>query len=229
MRRLPQTFSRTAVAAVSALALSAGTATAAWAECSGEANYTVTFNATWDSSTTNHAVPGNAHWSPMVVATHATADAIYAIGDTATQGIKVVAETGKPGPLKNELSALFKSGEIRAFRTGKRIGSGTGKNSVTLSAASDRSLLTMISMIAPSPDWVVGVSGFDLCTGSAWVDSIELPLMAQDAGTDDGVAFASPNKASAPAEVFQYLDRDLALTNNADEAAVFGTLMIKRN
>ena len=84
-------------------------------------------------------------------------------------------------------------------------------------------------MIAPSPDWFVGVNGVSLCGDSAWVNRLELPLMAQDAGTDSGATFAAPNEATSPQEPIQYLDANLELTGAMGEAAVFGTLSIKRN
>lgn len=228
MTRLLSSSSKTIFALGTALALSAGTATAAWAECTSEASYTVTFNANWVDGVTNYDVPGNAHWSPMVVATHANAGDIYEVGGMASAGVKLVAETGSRNDIKPELDTLFANGTVRAYRTGQRL-DGVGQSSVTLSAAPGRSRLTMISMVAPSPDWIVGVNGVELCDGDAWVDSLDLPLMAQDAGTDSGATFAAPNEATSPQEPIQYLDANLELTGAMGEAAVFGTLSIKRN
>lgn len=229
MNRLPAPSPKALIAASAGFILSTVTASAAFAACVGEASYEVTFLPNWVEGVTNYDVPANAHWSPMVVATHARPGDIFSLGALSTAGVQTVAETGGRGPISAELDALFDAGTVRAYRTGSLINDATGSNTVTLSAAPDQPHLTMISMIAPSPDWFVGVNGVSLCSDAAWVDSLELPLMAQDAGTDSGVAFASPNQATSPKDVIQYLDADLALTSVADEAAVFGTLSIKRN
>lgn len=229
MHRLTTPTTKALFAASAGLILSAASAATAFAQCVGEASYEVTFMPNWVEGVTSYDVPSNAHWSPMVVATHASLGDIFSIGDQSTSGVQTVAETGGRGPITAELDALFDAGTVRAYRTGSLINDAVGSNTVTLSAAPAQPYLTMISMIAPSPDWFVGVDGVALCQGSAWVDDLQLPLMAQDAGTDSGVAFASPNAPTLPKAAIQYLDPDLNLTSVAQEAAVFGTLSIKRN
>ncbi|MGB1160585.1 MAG: spondin domain-containing protein [Alphaproteobacteria bacterium] len=229
MKRSTAPTPKVLLTASAAFILSAASASAAFAQCVGEASYQVTFMPNWVEGVTNYDVPSNAHWSPMVVATHANPGEIFSIGERSTAGVQTVAETGGRGPITAELDALFATGTVRAYRTGSLINDAVGTDTVTLSAASAQPYLTMISMIAPSPDWFVGVDGISLCRGSAWVDNLQLPLMAQDAGTDSGVAFASPNQESRPKAAIQYLNPDLNLTSASDEAAVFGTLSIKRN
>jgi spondin-1 len=42
----------------------------------------------------------------------------------------------------------------------------------------------------PSPDWIVGVSGLELCLKNcSWVDAKVLNLYPWDAGTDSGVSY----------------------------------------
>lgn len=229
MRRLPVPSPKSLIAASAACVLATVSASAAFAQCVGEASYEVTFAPNWVEGVTNYEVPGNAHWSPMVVATHENRGDVFALGALATAGVKTVAETGGRGPITAELDALFDAGTVRAYRTGSLITDAIGSTTVTLSAAPNQPLLSMISMIAPSPDWFVGVDGVSLCSSSTWLESLQVPLMAQDAGTDSGAAFASPNQATSPQQVIQYLDADLNLTTVSDEAAVFGTLTIKRN
>ena len=54
--------------------------------------------------------------------------------------------------------------------------------------------------IIPSPDWFVGISSFDLCQRKRWKKYVEVDLYPLDAGTDNGLAFSSPNWPSKPAE-----------------------------
>jgi hypothetical protein len=54
-------------------------------------------------------------------------------------------------------------------------------------------------MIAPSPDWFVGVHDLPLIGADGeWVDSLSIELLPYDSGTDDGVNFTSPNADSDP-------------------------------
>lgn len=54
-------------------------------------------------------------------------------------------------------------------------------------------------MLGPSPDWIVGVSGLELClTNCTWVDSKELFLYPWDAGVDNGISYESPDSPSNP-------------------------------
>lgn len=42
----------------------------------------------------------------------------------------------------------------------------------------------------PSPDWIVGVSGLELCMANcSWIPYKELNLYPYDAGTDDGLTY----------------------------------------
>lgn len=53
--------------------------------------------------------------------------------------------------------------------------------------------VSFYTMIAPSPDWFVGVGSVPLCQNGHWVPRYERPLMAYDAGTDEGPTFTSPD------------------------------------
>ncbi len=59
-------------------------------------------------------------------------------------------------------------------------------------------LITLVSMVAPCPDWFVGVGGLDLLgEDGEFVQSLTVPLVVYDAGTDNGITFTSSNSASA--------------------------------
>nr|AAL28538.1 HL01082p [Drosophila melanogaster] len=56
-------------------------------------------------------------------------------------------------------------------------------------------------MFGPSPDWVVGISGLDLCTEDcSWKESMDFDLFPWDAGTDSGISYMSPNSETQPPE-----------------------------
>lgn len=48
-----------------------------------------------------------------------------------------------------------------------------------------------IHFIDPSPDWIVGVSGLELCLDNcSWIEHKELNLYPYDVGTDDGITYS---------------------------------------
>jgi hypothetical protein len=55
-------------------------------------------------------------------------------------------------------------------------------------------------MLAPSPDWFVGVAGLDLRAGGAWLPERTVDLFVYDAGTDSGPNYTSPNDDTDPPE-----------------------------
>ena len=58
--------------------------------------------------------------------------------------------------------------------------------------------VTFVTMIAPSPDWFIGVSGLSLLENGDWAQRIDVELFAYDAGTDDGRRYTSANKPLSP-------------------------------
>lgn len=59
-------------------------------------------------------------------------------------------------------------------------------------------LVTLTSMIAPSPDWFVGVHDYPLYKNGQWVNHVVVQLYPWDAGTDDGATFSTANITSTP-------------------------------
>lgn len=50
--------------------------------------------------------------------------------------------------------------------------------------------MSFLTMLGPSPDWNVGLSGEDLCTKDCgWVQKLVADLIPWDAGTDSGVTY----------------------------------------
>jgi len=71
--------------------------------CEGTATYQVKFTGQWTAEMFPVDYPENAHWSPLVGATHKTYDAFWYRKGLATPGVQEVAETGNPQTLIEEL------------------------------------------------------------------------------------------------------------------------------
>jgi hypothetical protein len=162
------------------------------------ATYNITFNSIWNS-TDHTSVPGNGHWSKLVGATHKTPNTFLQLGSNATPGIKNVAEFGSNGVFNNEVNTAITNNEADQYINGPSLGTATGNINISgLQVTEDFPLLTLVSMIAPSPDWIVSVNSYNLFDGGNWVSSVTLDMFAYDAGTDSGADYASANSVTNP-------------------------------
>ena len=166
----------------------------------GPAQYVVTLDATWSAATHPDAFPPDPHFSRLTGAAHAPGTGLWAVGERASDGVRRVAETGATDVLRSEVEALA----ARAtYVEGGPVRTSPGTARLDLTVTEDRPLATVVSMIAPSPDWFVGVDGLDLrepasASGDGWADRVVVTLHVYDAGTDDGATFTAPD-APTPA------------------------------
>jgi hypothetical protein len=163
------------------------------------ATYEVRFDATWSSSTHPNAYPSGAHFSGPVGGTHDGSVHFWQPAAIASSGIEIMAETGSQGQLLAEVGAAIAAGSAgQTIATGSI---GSPGSVVTAFQVTDRfPLVTVVSMVAPSPDWFVGVDGLDLRQNGFWVKQLTVPLLAWDAGSDSGANFTSPNFNTQPKE-----------------------------
>lgn len=160
------------------------------------ARYRVTFHATWSAQTHPGAYPGGAHFSPMIGGTHDADLDLWEPGGLASVAMEVMAETGSPGMLANIVNNAIANGDAGVVIQGSVFGS-PGMDKRTFFVTEDHPLVSLVSMIAPSPDWFVGVDSVSLMEDGNWVDRTFV-LPAWDAGTDSGTAFNSANMNTNP-------------------------------
>ena len=114
-----------------------------------------------------------------------------------------MAELGATATLVAEVQSAIAAGLAdQALDYGAAGMLGTSPQQVTVRFSVDAryAQLTLVAMLAPSPDWFVGVHGLDLLAGGDWVDSLVVPLQVYDAGTDSGATYTSPNANTMPPE-----------------------------
>lgn len=174
------------------------TLAAAQKSCTGSPTLSVTFTYTWTAANETDAAqyPPNAHFSPVVCAASSKAT-LFVLGAAASPGFKLIAETGETGILTEELGRS--AGESKEA-PGPPVGT-----SVLTTEALDfklddkRSWIGCASMIAPSPDWVVGITDRDMCdreTGK-WKTGAQELLGPYTAGTDAGTSYLAANEATS--------------------------------
>jgi hypothetical protein len=167
------------------------------------AEYTIVLKSRWTAQNFPLEYPAagaltGPHFSGIIGATHDSSYAIFAEGTLPTPGLERLSEEGKHSPLDEEIRSaiasskagvLFESGPLRDFA-----------DSLVVSVKVDPAhpYLSLVAMVAPSPDWFTGVANVNLMENGAWAASRTLDLSAYDSGGDDGTTYKAPDKDNNP-------------------------------
>lgn len=164
------------------------------------ATYNIEFESIWESVADNPtdgqstiALPGNAHWSGLVITTHKTAGEFLKLGEAASPGIESVAETGATSTFETEVN---NNADANQYINAGGLNSAKGtisRNGIQVSE--EFPLVTLASMIAPSPDWFIALDGENLRSGNnsinnGWKDTFTVDVYPLDAGTEDGDGYS---------------------------------------
>ena len=190
------------------------------------ATYDISFTSTWNS-TDHGTLPGNAHWSDLVGANHNSNVTFWEAGSMASPGIENVAESGINSPFDNEVQAAINAGNaeqwlLQEFSPFAAISTATLSNVVV---SEDYPMLTLASMIAPSPDWMIGVNSLNLwdTASNGWKDTFSIDLFPYDAGTEDGYGYSTDNPETNPRDVITSISNVAGYPFNSEK---IGTLTI---
>lgn len=160
-----------------------------------EAMYTVRFESTWSADTHPTNFPDDPHFSPLTGAVHSEQVVIWQRGQNASDGIEEMAETGGTGPLVSEIQFAIDEGYAISSIQGGGIANSPGATTVDFLVNRDYPLVTLVSMLAPSPDWFIGINSQSLIDSNGeFVDSLTIELSLYDSGTDGGVRFTSADE-----------------------------------
>jgi hypothetical protein len=183
--------------------------------------YNITFTSIWNAND-HSTVPSSAHWSKLVGATHKTANTFLETGKLATTGIKNVAEIGSNSNFSTEVSAKITASEANQYINGPNLGSATEDMLIAdLEVKKDFPLMTLVSMIAPSPDWIININSHSLLDANGdWKTSEVIYVFAYDAGTDSGSDYTSFDSATNPFQAISKITLSLINGNK------MGTLTI---
>jgi hypothetical protein len=165
--------------------------------------YTVVLKSTWTAANHPFEYPAagaltGPHFSGLIGATHDASYTLFAEGLRPTPGLENLSEQGKHGPLDEEIRAaagtgavgtLFESGPLKDF----------GDSLVTtIRVDAAHPLVSLVAMIAPSPDWFTGAANVQLMENGGWVSSRTIQLNAYDSGGDDGATYKAPDRDTNP-------------------------------
>ncbi len=170
------------------------------------ATYNITFTNFWNSTDHNggSSLPSNAHWSDLAITNHNTSVTFFEMGVTASAGVELIAELGNVSTFQsNDYLNAFNANNAQQFINAGDLFLSSGNtiqyNGIEISE--DFPLLTMLSMIAPSPDWFIGINGLNLRDAGGWKNSITVDLFPYDAGTEEGTTYMLTNPDTNPVGV----------------------------
>ncbi|WP_271782669.1 spondin domain-containing protein [Aquimarina algiphila] len=164
--------------------------------------YDAVFTSNWEA---HGSLPGsNAHFTELVGATHNNNVTFLRNGGIATLGVERVAETGSNGTFNTEVNAAISAGNADQYIEGPNLFFNGTLRTITindLSVSSEYPLVSLLSMIAPSPDWMIAVNSISLLdTSNEWIQSISMDIFPYDAGTEEGTTYSLNNPATDPKE-----------------------------
>jgi hypothetical protein len=190
------------------------------------ARYIVTFDSTWSRQTHPTDWPDDAHYSPLIGGTHDAGVGFWRDGQPASPGIQAMAEQGRTSPLDQEVMAAMMAGRAQHLLLGPNLSDSPGMATMEFDISLEFPLVTLVTMVAPSPDWFVGVSGLSLIVNEQWTNELVVTLFPWDAGTDGGTTYEAENQKTLPAESIRRLVGFPVAVNNV--VAPFGTMTFKR-
>lgn len=170
-------------------------------KCPGMATYTLSWKADWTlANHPNTALPSDAHFSALIGCSHSADYIMWRRGQKASPGVKLVAERGQTGTLRSEIESQISDGKAwQLILPGSGLGAVGELPNIQVQVTSNFSRVSLISMLAPSPDWFVGIDSHDLCDNGQWRETWNVTMLPPyDSGTDSGQQFRSNDLATQP-------------------------------
>lgn len=170
------------------------------------ATYDISLTTIWTAAQ-HTSVPGSAHWSNLIGATHNIENEFVSIGENASLGIKNVAEFGSNTAITNEINAAISATNAdQLLQQGFPFGAQETAAFTNVLVSENFPMITLVSMVAPSPDWFIAVNSENLRSGNTavnngWKGTYTIDVFAYDAGTDNGSNYTSANSANTPVPV----------------------------
>lgn len=162
-------------------------------------SYTVRLHVSWSERLHPNWYPNGAHISPMVAWSHRLKDTLFQTGGIASEGMEIMAESGGTRTLVQEIENITRTGAILSHNTG-RVFNAPGEDTIQMTMARNVPYITVVSMIAPSPDWFIAARNVELYKNGRWLERVSVPAPLYDAGTDSGPEFTSANDDTDPKE-----------------------------
>jgi hypothetical protein len=177
--------------------------TPAAAAPAGPAKYKVEFTPLWTKENFPFEYPDTSlihkpHFSGLIGTAHNASYHIVLDGQMPTPGLERLSEEGKHDPLSAEINAAIGAGNALALSESDPLKDFTQTAMTEMMVDEAHPMVSLVAMIAPSPDWFTGVSDVNLMENGAWAASKTVDAYAWDSGGDDGTTYLADDKDNDP-------------------------------
>ena len=180
--------------------------------------YRVVIDNTWSNETHPGAFPGvnnDPHFSWFGGGTHNDQVSFWQVGEPTSPGMTQMAEDGRTFALETEFNAAINTGNAGSFfpwrswvcPDGVFHGS-CGTDTREFEIHEDFPLVTLVSMLGPSPDWFVGVTGLSLRENGEWLSQVVVDLHPYDGGTRSRNVWALFGPENEPPEPLELITEE---------------------
>lgn len=196
------------------------------------AKYLVQIENVWSESTHPGAFPNEAHFSWVAGGTHVEQLSLWSVGMVASPGMVEMAESGVTDLLVGEMQQAIDGGladslidQRNWFCPDGIDAKSCGSNEFEFTADTEFPLLSLATMLGPSPDWFVGVDRLSLRDETGWIDHFQMELYPYDAGTRSSNAFALWGPQNDPPAAISHITTE---SGQLITAQSLGTLTLRR-
>lgn len=171
-------------------------------EMYSEASYQITVTGKWNATDFN--VPPGVHFTQIAGAVHNKEVDLWKEGMPASRSVEYIAENGYSAPLLADVDTLIMMKKALS-RITAQTPPPTGSSTFGVKVNTNFFRLSFASMLAPTPDWFFGASGFALYRNGSWVRDTTVQLFAYDGGTEEGDVFSGNNPDTNPQQPIHLL------------------------
>lgn len=162
-----------------------------------EAGYRITCTLNWQLP--QFTVPLGAHVTALVGMVHSKDTVLWNTEKRASKGLEEVAEDGNATSINLELDDIISKGRaISKFLIAPPAITGTIETMLNFNT--NFTCFSFVSMMAPSPDWFMGIHDLNLFKNNKWNKDTTIHIFLYDAGTEEGDIFGYDNPSSNPAQ-----------------------------
>lgn len=166
---------------------------------SSDVQYNCVFENQWTKDRHPKEYPLDAvHWTRQVLASHSSNYNMWKEGSLASDAVKIIAEAGGTAGIVREVEKDQGSYEIGYD---KYLGSDqTMRFNNPLPMSSDKRYISVITKMAPSPDWFSGFHDFSAVNEDkqTWYKNFVIETYPYDAGVEDGIVYDNFNGSTKP-------------------------------
>jgi hypothetical protein len=192
------------------------------------ARYRLTLNSTWSAETHPINFPPDPHYSDLIGAVHNAKIQFWELNTIASPGIQLMAERGRSAALLEQINEAITSGTVLGKIVGEGIALSPGSTSTEFDVSREFSEITVTTMLAPSPDWFVGIHNYSMIKDGEFIDEAKIELVLYDSGSDKGPLYISHNDKAEPLLPISRLSSAAQDTPFVDGRPSVGYFMLER-